>query len=66
MAREHIELDEEACATVMRRHGLRTKQEAVNYALRAAAQEPLDLDSARRMRGSGWHGDLYELHGGAS
>jgi len=61
MARTNIDLDEVACATVMRRYGLRTKREAVNVALRLLAAEPLSLDEARAMRGSGWEGDLAAM-----
>ena len=57
MARTNIDIDEAACARVMRRFGLRSKREAVNFALREVATE-IDLDHARRLRGSGWEGDL--------
>lgn len=60
MARTNIDIDEEACVRVMRRFGLRTKREAVNFALREIAVE-IDLDEARRLRGSGWDGDLDAL-----
>ncbi|MFT4087443.1 MAG: type II toxin-antitoxin system VapB family antitoxin [Gordonia sp. (in: high G+C Gram-positive bacteria)] len=63
MARTNIDVDERACEIVMRRYDLRTKRDAVNYALRALAVEPLDLDEARAMRGSGWVGDLSEMRG---
>jgi len=33
----------------------------VNLALRLLAAEPLSLDEARALRGSGWEGDLDEL-----
>jgi len=58
MARTNIDIDEKACAAVMRRYRLRTKREAINFALRALAAEPLSVDSARKLRGSGWSGDL--------
>jgi len=61
MARTNIDIDDEACAVVMRRYHLVTKREAVNFALRSLAVEPLELDDARRLRGSGWDGDLDEL-----
>lgn len=61
MARTNLDIDDTACAEVMRRYGLRTKREAVNLALRTLASEPLGLDEARRLRGSGWQGDLDEL-----
>jgi Arc/MetJ family transcription regulator len=46
---------------VMDRFRFATKREAVNFALRAVAGEPLDVDDARRLRGSGWEGDLDEM-----
>ena len=61
IARTNIDIDDDACAIVMRRYGLATKREAVNFALRTLAVEPLGLDEARRLRGSGWDGDLDEL-----
>ena len=64
MARTNVDIDEEACAEVMRRYRLRTKREAVNFALRSVAAEPLDIDDARRLRGSGWEGDLNDLRSG--
>lgn len=45
----------------MDRYRLDTKRDAVNFALRALAAEPLDLGEARRLRGSGWDGDLDEM-----
>ena len=60
MARTNIDIDEQACAAVMRRFGLSTKKEAVNYALRELAAQ-LDVKQARALRGSGWTGDLAEL-----
>lgn len=61
MARTNIDIDEQACATVMRRYRLRTKREAINFALRTLAAEPLSLEQARSLRGSGWSGDLDEM-----
>lgn len=45
----------------MVRYALSTKREAVNLALRRLAGEPLDLDEARGLRGSGWDADLEEM-----
>ena len=59
MARTNIDIDDAACASVMRRYGLDTKREVVNLALRTLAAEPLTLAEARAMRGSGWDGDLF-------
>ena len=66
MARTNIDIDDEACTEVMRRFRLATKREAVNFALRTLAAEPLGIDEARRLRGSGWDGDLEELRSGRS
>lgn len=64
MARTNVNIDEEACLAVMRRYCLKTKRDAVNFALRAIAAEPLSLDEARNLRGSGWEGDLEEMRTG--
>ena len=61
MSRTNIDIDEEACDVVMQRYRLATKREAVNFALRTLAGEPLSLEKARRLRGSGWEGDLEEM-----
>ena len=45
----------------MRRYRLTTKREAINFALRSLAAEPLSIDEARQLRGSGWEGDLDAL-----
>ncbi len=61
MSRTNVNIDDEACAEVMRRYHLATKREAVNFALRALAAEPFGVEEARRLRGSGWEGNLGEL-----
>ncbi len=66
MSRTNVDIDDKACAEVMRRYRLTTKREAVNFALRTVAAEPLGVDEARRLRGSGWEGDLDELRSGRS
>jgi Arc/MetJ family transcription regulator len=45
----------------MERYGFTTKRDAVNFALRTLAAEPLSLEEARGMRGSGWDADLDEM-----
>ena len=64
MSRTNVDIDDAACAEVMRRYRLATKREAINYALRTLAAEPLGVDDARRLRGSGWEGDLDEMRTG--
>jgi len=61
MSRTIVDIDDAACAEVMRRYRLATKREAINYALRTLAAEPLGAEDVRRLRGSGWEGDLDEL-----
>jgi Arc/MetJ family transcription regulator len=63
MGRTNIDIDEAACAVVMRRYHLASKRAAVNFALRSLAAEPMDIDEARRMRGTGWEGDLDDMRG---
>jgi Arc/MetJ family transcription regulator len=58
MSRTNIDLDDSAVDIVMSRFNFATKREAVNFALRALAAEPLSLEQARSLRGSGWEGDL--------
>ena len=61
MARTNVDIDEKACAEVMRRYRLKTKREAINFALRRMAGEPMTAEEARAMRGIGWCGDLDEM-----
>ncbi len=62
--RTNIEIDDELIAKVMRTYRLKTKREAVEYALRRLVPEPMSLEEALAMRGSGWEGDLDEMRGG--
>lgn len=64
MSRTNIDIDDDACTRVMERYQLRTKKEAVNLALHRLAAEPLDVEEARRMRGSGWDEQLDEMRVG--
>ena len=61
MSRTNIDIDEDACRVVMQRYQLATKRDAVNFALRSVAGEPLSVDEARKLRGSGWDGDLEQM-----
>ena len=58
MARTNIDLDDAAVEMVMKRYHLSTKREAVNFALRSLAGEPMTEEQALALRGSGWGGDL--------
>ncbi len=64
MARTNIDIDEDLIARAMQSHGLRTKRETVDLALRRLVTEPMSLEEALAMRGSGWGGDLDEIRGG--
>lgn len=61
MSRTNIDIDDELCQRVMDRYHLATKREAVNMALRHLAGEPLGLDEARALKGSGWDADLDDM-----
>jgi len=63
MARTNIDIDEEACGVVMRRYGLSSKRDAVNFALRELAAE-LSVEQARQLKGAGWEGDLDQMRQG--
>ena len=60
MARTNIDIDEAACASVMRQFGLSTKRDAVNLALRQVAAV-MSIDDALAMRGTGWDADVDEV-----
>src|ERR1700734_4016455 len=60
MTRTSVDPDDDACRAVMDRYHFSTKRDAVNFALRTVASEPLDRDAGGVLRGSGWDGDLEE------
>lgn len=61
VTRTNIDIDDEVLARVQATYGLRTKREAVNFALRRLLVEPLSRKEALAMRGTGWAGDLDDL-----
>ena len=61
MGRTNIVIDDELVGRVMRLYGLRTKREAVDFALRKLAGRPDAYERALKMRGAGWGGDLDRL-----
>lgn len=63
MARTNIDIDDALIARAMRLYRLRTKREAVDFALRRLVGQPLNLEEARAMEGSGWDEDLEKLRG---
>ena len=63
MSRTNIEIDDRLIETAMRIHGLKTKREAVDFALRKLVGNPMTREQMLAMRGTGWHGDLDEMRG---
>ena len=61
MTRTNVDIDDRACAEVMRRYRLETKREAINFALRTLAADAVSVDEARARRGIGWEGQLDDL-----
>lgn len=66
MTRTNIDIDDRACAEVMRRYDFATKREAVNFALQTVAAEAMSIEEARELRGSGWEGDLDVMRSAGS
>ncbi len=64
VARTNIDIDDDVIARVQARFGIRTKREAVDFALRRLLVVPMTDDEVRRMQGSGWDGDLEALRSG--
>lgn len=60
MSRTNIDLDDSAVETIMRRYQLRTKTEAVDYALRALAGQPMTRDEILALHGAGLINDIPE------
>ena len=61
MSRTNIEIDERLVERAMRRYRLPTKRAAVDLALRRLVGDPMTLEEALAMEGTGWEGDLSEL-----
>lgn len=60
MVRTNVVVDETLVTKVMELYGLRTKREAIDFALRRTAG---DSDTTRilELEGIGWEGDLDEM-----
>lgn len=61
MGRTNIDIDDELVQMVMDRYDLRTKKEAVDFALRKAVGNVMSKEEALAMRGFGWEGDFAEI-----
>jgi Arc/MetJ family transcription regulator len=64
VSRTNIDIDDDLVAGVMRRYGLSTKREAVDFALRQVSVVPMTTREMHAMRGSGWGADLEEIRSG--
>lgn len=64
MSRTNIEIDDDLIDRAMRTYRLGTKREAVDLALRRLVGEPLSLQEATAMEGTGWGEDLGVLRAG--
>lgn len=62
MSRTNVVVDERLLERVMKLYGLRTKRDAIDYALRRTLAESDDPHArALALEGSGWDGDLEQL-----
>lgn len=66
MARTNIDIDEALITEVMRRFHLRTKREAVDFALRRAAGSTATTEGLLSLEGIGWDGDLDAMRSDGS
>jgi Arc/MetJ family transcription regulator len=58
VSRTNIDIDDDLLAKAMATYGLRTKREAVNYALRKLVGDPMTREELLAMEGIGWGGGL--------
>ena len=63
MARTNVVVDDQLIEMVMTRYSLRTKREAIDFALRKAVGGVMNKEEALAMEGVGWEGDLDEVRG---
>ena len=61
MARTNIDIDDELVAEAMRKFGLKTKKDAVDFALRRLVGPRLSPGFFESLEGIGWDGDLDEM-----
>ncbi len=63
MVRTNVVIDEGLIRRVMEIYGLRSKREAIDFALRYAARTDERRKKALRLEGTGWAGDLDAMRG---
>jgi Arc/MetJ family transcription regulator len=64
MGRTNVVVDDALVERVMRLYGLKSKREAIDYALRKIAGLPENHRKILELRGSGWGGDLEAMRTG--
>jgi Arc/MetJ family transcription regulator len=63
MSRTNIDIDDQLIAKAMKLYGLKTKREAVDFALRELlGGPPMTLEETLAMQGTGWGGNLDEMY----
>ena len=63
MVRTNVVIDEGLVRKVMDLYGLKTKREAIDFALRYASRKEERKKKALALEGKGWPGDLDEIRG---
>jgi Arc/MetJ family transcription regulator len=66
MSRTNIDIDDELIERAMRRYGVNSKREIVDFALRRLVGNPMTREEALAMEGTGWGGDLSEMRDNAA
>lgn len=61
MSRTNIDIDDRLVAKVMEIYDLKTKREAVDFALRQLVGNPMTRKQMLAMEGTGWEGDLEAM-----
>lgn len=62
MGRTNVVVDDKLISRVMKLYGLRTKREAIDFALRRVAGS-YDPRGLLELEGIGWEGDLEKMRG---
>jgi Arc/MetJ family transcription regulator len=61
VSRTNIDIDDYLVERAMEIYRLKSKREAVNYALRRLVGDPMSREEILEMEGTGWYGDLAEI-----
>jgi Arc/MetJ family transcription regulator len=61
MGRTNVVVDDALVERVMTLYGMRTRRDAIDYALRALAGKKTAHERALELEGLGWDGDLEQM-----